>query len=117
MRLTCITCPRGCTLEVALGSDGAVLSVTGNACKRGEAYARSEVANPVRTVTTTVPVEGSADSKVVSVKTAAPVPKDRVHAVVAALAHVTATAPVEIGDVILANVAGTGIDVIATRRA
>ena len=114
--LTCIRCPRGCALTVEL-EDGQVTSVAGNACKRGEIYARAEVTNPVRTVTSVVPVEDSETAHMVSVKTAGEVPKAKVLDVVAALSDVSVQAPVEIGDVIYENVCGTGIDIVATRRA
>ncbi len=115
--LTCIRCPRGCSVTVTLADDGSIAGVTGNSCMRGDKYARDEVAHPVRVVTSTVPVVGSATEKMVSVKTAGDVPKGRVFDVVRELAHVTATAPVHIGDVILADVAGTGVDIVATKDA
>lgn len=114
--LTCIRCPRGCRVSVGLGAGGSVLAVTGNACPRGDSYARAEVSAPVRTVTTTVPVEGGSQRRV-AVKTAREVPRDAVLDVVRALADVRAVAPVEIGDVIARDVAGTGVDVVATSRA
>lgn len=114
--LTCIRCPRGCRVRVGLGAGGSVLAVTGNACPRGDSYARAEVSAPVRTVTTTVPVEGGSQRRV-AVKTAREVPRDAVLAVVRALAGARAVAPVEIGDVIARDVAGTGVDVVATGRA
>lgn len=114
--LTCIKCPRGCQVSVVL-LDGHVESVSGNSCKRGEIYARSEVVNPVRTVTTTVPVEGSATERMVSVKTSRDVPKSKVLDVMAAVMPLTATAPVKIGDVICQDIAGTGADLIATKGA
>lgn len=114
--LTCIRCPRGCRVRVGLGAGGSVLAVTGNACPRGDSYARAEVSAPVRTVTTTVPVEGGSQRRV-AVKTAREVPRDAVLDVVRALAGARALAPVEIGDVIARDVAGTGVDVVATSRA
>ena len=114
--LTCINCPLGCLLTVTL-ADGEVVSVEGNTCKRGEVYGRKEVTNPTRIVTTTVPVVGSQTEHMVSVKTAQDVPKGKIFDVVAALKGVTAQAPVAIGDVILADVAGTGVDIIATKGA
>lgn len=114
--LTCIRCPRGCRVRVGLGAGGSVLAVTGNACPRGDSYARAEVSAPVRTVTTTVPVEGGSQRRV-AVKTAREVPRDAVLDVVSALAGARAVAPVEIGDVIARDVAGTGVDVVATGRA
>lgn len=115
--LTCIRCPRGCRITVALGAGGEVEALSGNACPRGDAYARAEVAAPVRMVTTTVPVDRARDVARVAVKTAREVPKDAVLDVVRALADVRATAPVEIGDVVARDVAGTGVNVIATSRA
>lgn len=114
--LICINCPMGCPLTVTL-ENGEVTSVTGNTCPRGDNYGRKEVTNPTRIVTTTVPVTGSANERMVSVKTATDIPKDKIFDVVRALTNVSATAPVEIGDVILANVADTGVDVVATKRA
>ena len=73
--------------------------------------------NPTRIVTTTVPVDGSATERMVSVKTASDIPKGKIFDVVRELKGVRAQAPVEIGDVVLSNVAGTGVDVIATKRA
>lgn len=110
--LTCINCPIGCTLTVSI-ENGAVTGVKGNGCKRGETYAYTEVTAPVRTVTSTVPLTGGRNP-VLSVKTASPVPKSEVFAVLKSLKHVTAVAPVKIGDVVLKNAAGLGIDVIAT---
>ncbi len=114
--LICINCPMGCPLTVTL-EDGEVTSVTGNTCPRGDAYGRKEVTNPTRIVTTTVPVDGSATEHMVSVKTATDIPKGKIFDVVAALTDVRAQAPVAIGDVILANVANTGVDVVATKSA
>lgn len=114
--LICINCPLGCPLTVTL-TDGEVTSVTGNTCKRGDVYGRKEVTNPTRIVTTSVPVDGSPRERMVSVKTASDIPKHKIFDIMAALDGVRATAPVSIGDVILANVCDTGVDVIATKSA
>ena len=114
--LICINCPMGCPLTVTL-EDGEVLSVKGNTCPRGDSYGRKEVTNPTRIVTTSVPVDGSKAERMVSVKTEHDIPKGKIFDVVQELAGVRAQAPVAIGDVILANVAGTGVNVIATKNA
>ena len=114
--LICINCPLGCPLVVTL-EDGEVASVAGNTCGRGEAYGRKEVTNPTRIVTTSVPVEGSLTERMVSVKTESDIPKGTIFDVVEALRGVRLHAPVEIGDVVLPNVCGTGVNVVATRRA
>lgn len=113
--LICIGCPMGCPLTVEMNGTE-VVSVTGNTCPRGDAYARKEVTNPTRIVTSTVKVE---DGKVdmVSVKTKEDIPKGKIFECVKALKGITVEAPVHIGDVILKDVAGTGVDIIATKNA
>ena len=89
IELTCIGCPMGCPLIVTM-EDGAVTSVTGNTCPRGDAYARKEVTAPTRTVTSTVRV-ADRPTTMVSVKTAAPVPKAEITAALAAGALAVST--------------------------
>ena len=115
--LTCIRCPMGCALTVELDDSGAVTSVTGNSCPRGAQYGRDEVTNPVRTVTTSMPVVGASHAPRGSVQTQTDGPKGKVFDVIAALAGLTAQAPVAIGDVLVHDVAGTGVDVVATSNA
>lgn len=113
--LTCIGCPLGCSITVTLEGKE-VKEVTGNTCKRGKDYACKEVTNPTRIVTSTVRLSGSeTGAVVVCCKTAQDIPKGKIFDVVAALKDVVAKAPVAIGDVVLADVAGTGVDVIATK--
>ena len=113
--LICINCPLGCHLSVD-DKDLANVKVTGNTCPRGVTYAVSEVTAPKRMVTSSVPVVGSKVLRV-SVKTSAPIPKDKIIKCLAQIKTVTATAPVKIGDVLLANVCDSGADIIATREA
>ena len=81
----------------------------------GDVYARKEVTNPTRIVTSTVKVSnGTAD--MVSVKTKEDVPKEKIFDCMRALKDVTVQAPVHIGDVVLKNVAGTGVDMVATKN-
>ena len=112
MEITCINCPVGCRLAVEL-ENGQVVSVTGNTCPRGVTYAKQECVDPLRMVTAVVPVEGSAAP--LSVKTKSPIPKKEIANCMQALANVKLTAPIKAGDVVLANVCGTGVDVIATK--
>ena len=111
--LICIGCPLGCNLTVEMDG-GQVVSVNGNTCKRGDDYARTELTDPRRIVTSTVPVAGG-NLPVVSVKTASDIPKGKIRECLCALKGVTLTAPVQIGDVIVENVADTGVDVVATK--
>ena len=109
--LICIGCPIGCPIVVEM-EDGKVLSVTGNTCPRGESYARKEVTNPTRIVTTTVRVDGG-KVPMINVKTERDIPKDKIFECIAALRGVTMKAPVHIGDIILENVADTGVNIVA----
>ena len=103
--LTCIGCALGCAITVTM--DGStVTAVIGNTCPRGDAYARKEVTNPTRIVTSTVRVNGGI-YPMANVKTASDIPKGRIFDCVNAL---------KIGDVVLSDVAGTGVDIIAARN-
>ena len=112
--LICIGCPLGCMFTVEM-DNGEVVNVTGNTCPRGKTYAEKEVTNPTRIVTSTVVVEGGV-APMVSCKTAADIPKGKIFDVTEALKDVKAQAPVAIGDVLLADVAGTGVDIVATKN-
>ena len=93
--------------------DGEEMRVSGNQCKRGETYCRQEVSCPVRTVTSLVAVVGG-EHPLCPVKTAQAVPKDRIPEVLAILRSLRAQAPIAMGDVLLRDIAGTGIDLVAT---
>ena len=110
--ITCINCPVGCRMTVTI-ENGVVTSVTGNTCKRGEKYAHQECIAPERMVTAVVPVEGS--FMPLSVKTRTPIPKKQIKECMAALSKLSLKAPIEIGSTVLADVCGTGVDIIATR--
>ena len=112
--LTCINCPVGCFLKVEMDGED-VIRVSGNTCRRGDIYARKEVTNPTRIVTTTVKVSNGI-SDTVSVKTKEDIPKAKIFACVQALKGIEVQAPAHIGDVILKNVAETGVDIVATRN-
>ena len=111
--LICIGCPMGCMMTVSM-ENGEVIEVKGNTCKRGDVYARKEVTNPTRIVTSSVRVSGGV-LPVVSVKTKEDIPKGKIKECMKALQQVEVQAPICIGDVVLANVADTGVDVIATK--
>lgn len=109
--LTCIGCPLGCALTVTMEGKE-VKEVKGNTCAKGDIYARKEVTNPTRIVTTTVKVSGG-KVPMINVKTQSDIPKDKIFDCVAALKGLTIQAPVVIGDVVLADVAGTGVNIVA----
>ena len=110
MKMICINCPKGCEMDVSVEGDN--VSVTGHTCPRGEAYAKSEVTNPTRMVTGLVRVAGM--RKPLPVKTKTAIPKSKIDTTLFALHQATVQLPVKIGDVVIPNVADTGVDVVAT---
>lgn len=109
--ITCIVCPRGCTVTADM--QGEIITVTGNACKRGEKHAIAEILHPVRSLTSIVRVSNRRDT-MVSVKSAAPIPKEKMFDIMKRIHAASVEAPVKIGDVILADVFGT--EIIATKE-
>lgn len=110
---TCICCPLGCRIEVALDENGQVSEVSGYTCKRGDDYAAQEAVAPERMVTAVLCVSGCLEP--VSVKTQRPVPKAAMKDVLAAVAALRLDAPVAAGDVLIEDVCGTGVAVVATK--
>ena len=109
--LTCIVCPKGCTLSV----DAAKKEVTGHGCKRGKDYGLAEVTNPTRVLTTTVAIQNAIHPRL-PVKTSQPIPKGKLLEAMAVIETIRVTSPVQIGDVIYPNLLDTGIDLIACSR-
>lgn len=108
----CIRCPLGCNISVEL-EGGDIKSITGNTCPRGADYVTGELTDPRRIVTSLVRVKDG-ELPVVSVKTAADIPKDKIGDCVRALKEIELTAPVRMGDVVVENVCGTGVNIVAT---
>ena len=109
--ITCIGCPMGCTMTAEV--EGETITVTGHTCPRGEKNAIGEIKNPVRSLTSSIRVTNREDT-MVSVKSAAPVPKDKMFEIMEKIRAAGVEAPVKIGDVILSDVCGT--EIIATKE-
>ena len=109
--LICIVCPKGCHLQV---DDEHGYTVTGNSCPRGAEYGKTELLHPTRVLTSTVRVDGGLHRRL-PVKTTAPIPKELMFEAMNALNRVTLTAPVTVGQVVIHDLLGTGVDVVATR--
>lgn len=110
IELICITCPRGCHLKVDEN-----LNVTGNMCPRGALYAKAELTHPVRMVTSSVFVDSLVESRL-PVKTKDPIPKELIFKVMEEINKVSVKAPIKIGDVIIKDVLGSGVDIVATKN-
>ena len=109
----CVSCPVGCAIKVTYEGDK-VLKVEGNTCPRALAFAQKEISNPERVFATTVRVIGG-KLPVCPVRSRGPVPKSQVFEISRAVAALSVEAPIEIGQVILANACDTGVDIIASR--
>lgn len=107
--LICILCPRGCRLQV---DDD--LNVTGNFCPRGIIYAKTEMTNPTRVLTSTVKIKAK-NAVRLSVKTSQAVPKGKMFDCMRELDKVMVEAPIHIGDVVIHNICDTGVNVVATK--
>lgn len=109
--ITCIVCPRGCRMTADIQAER--ITVTGHSCNRGEKHAVAEILHPVRSLTSIVRVSNRRDT-MVSVKSADPIPKEEMFAIMERIHATTVEAPIEIGDVILDNICGTKI--VATKQ-
>ena len=109
--LVCIVCPKGCRLHV---DDENGYTVTGNSCPRGAEYGKNEIQNPTRVLTSTVHLTGGAYRRC-PVKTEKAVPKGKLLDIMKELNHVEVASPVSIGQVVLTNAAGTGVNVVVTK--
>lgn len=110
--LVCIVCPKGCRLQV---DEKHGYAVTGNRCLRGAEYGKSELLHPTRVLTSTVCIQGALHRRL-PVKTTAPIPKELMFQAMDALNGVRLTAPVHLGQVVIHDLLGTGVDVVATRE-
>ena len=111
--MICIGCPLGCNLTVKI--DGENIEVNGNTCPNGERYAKDEITNPTRIVTSTIKVLDGSEVRV-SCKTERAIPKDKIFACMDEIKKTKVKAPIKIGDVLIQGVAGTDINIIATKN-
>ena len=132
--LTCITCPIGCALTADIGPGGvdSGITVTGNRCTRGAAYAKEEIRAPKRVVTATCGIDGASGeascgiigasggaalvSRRAPVKSSVPCPKEKINELLADIYKTRVSLPIKAGDTVLADWRGTGIDVVAVRN-
>lgn len=112
IEMTCIVCPKGCRLNVDTG--GTEIIVTGNDCARGIPYAKKELTNPTRVVTSTVAIEGAIHKRL-PVKTDRDIDKNLNFDVIQELEKVKLQSPIKINEIIIENILNTGANIIATR--
>lgn len=112
-KLICIVCPVGCRLEITGTTD--TLEIAGNQCKRGPVYAKDEITNPTRMVCTTVKIENGIHS-VIPVKTDKPIQEKYKIEIMELINKAKVISPVKVGDVIISNILGTDVNIVATRN-
>jgi CxxC motif-containing protein len=112
--MICIVCPKGCRLQVDEKPDGEII-VMGNGCNRGIPYAKKELTNPTRVITSTVKIRGGIHKRL-PVKTSTDIPKGLNFDVMRELEKIEVKAPIKVGTVLIKNVLGTGADIVATRN-
>ena len=112
-KIICVACPKGCRLKV--NRDGETFVVTEQGCKRGEQYARQEMTDPRRMVATTVQVENGSHP-LLPVYTSAPFPKAKIRPLLDEIRKLKLAPPIGMGEVVMKNALGTGIDVVASRE-
>ena len=108
--LICIICPRGCHLTV-----DDELNVSGNTCPRGAVYAKQELTHPTRTLTSTVRVVSKTEA-MLPVKSNKPLPKEKIFDAMEVINKTCVKAPIKIGDVVIKNIFGLGVDIVATKN-
>lgn len=110
--ITCIRCPKGCL--VTLDTDNPEGTIKGYACPNGREYAINELTHPMRTISSTVEIKGGIHPRI-PVKTNGDIPKEKIFEVMNEINKISITSPVKCGDVLLRDVLGTGIDIVACR--
>ena len=111
-KIRCTTCPFGCEIEVLQNDDGSIEKITGNACKRGEAYAECEVTDPRRTLTSTVKIIAEFESRM-PVKTDKPIAKKNFFTAMEIIKNIEISAPCRAGDIIYPDFTEKNISLIA----
>jgi len=111
--ILCIVCPNGCRLNAEKSAEGFGYAISGNRCQRGIDFAIAEITNPMRTLTTTVRTSFPG-IPVLPVRTAGEIPKGKIMEAIKYLNAITVSRPLGIGKVVVENILGLGVDIIAT---
>ena len=113
--MCCTTCPSGCTLTVSIDDQGNIAKVQGNKCPRGEVFAQGEWTDPVRTLTSTAFAVLEGKEYLIPVKSRQPISKMKMKKAMEEINEIVIDHPVTMGDVLLEDLAGTGIELVACK--
>ncbi len=110
--IICIGCPTGCQISVEM--EGArVLKIEGNRCPKGAEYAAQEAVEPMRVFTGLMRAENC--EKPFAVRSDRPVPKNKMLECAAELKQRRPETPVHIGEIVFADILGTGANIVAAQ--
>lgn len=115
MNLTCIICPLGCSIDMKV-ENGEIIDIGGNDCKRGIDFAKTEFYNPQRMVTTMVTLN-EGEYPFLPVISESEIPKKNLKDCIRLLQSIKVKAPIKMGDIVIENILGTGINIIAAKTA
>ncbi|MFC1767837.1 DUF1667 domain-containing protein [Candidatus Margulisiibacteriota bacterium] len=110
----CIMCPLGCAITVKTDDSGGITEIIGSKCPKGEKYIKDEITRPMRVLTSTVHVDGGSFSRL-PVRTSGLIPKDKIFDCMKEIYKLKAKAPVKTGNILVKDILGLGVDIIATR--
>jgi CxxC motif-containing protein len=113
-KFICIMCPLGCAITVKSDDSGNITEIIRSKCPKGEKYVRGEFTRPMRVLTSTVAIEGTSFSRL-PVRTSDLIPKDKIFECMKEIQKVKVKGPVKNGDIMVKNILGLGLDIIATR--
>ncbi|MDR2589376.1 MAG: DUF1667 domain-containing protein [Oscillospiraceae bacterium] len=110
-KLYCTNCSKLCLISIV--GTGPAMHIEGYKCDKGFEYAEKEAADPHRVLTTTVRTKFP-DVSMISVKTDGEIPKFRIPKAMLELAEVVVDSELAVGDVIVEDIAETGVSVVIT---
>jgi len=113
-KLTCIECPLGCSLKIDV-ENSKVITISGNKCPKGKTYATSEIENPKRILTTTIPTKGLS-IKMLPVRTDKAIPKEKISKAIEEIKKININKPVRVGDIIVKDFLGLAVNLVTTRE-
>ena len=108
----CIACPNSCKLTVWEDAEG--IHVEGAVCPRGVKHGENEYTCPKRMLTTTVMINNGSHPRI-AVVSSDEIPKSQLEDCLAQLYALEVEAPVTRGQVLIADICGTGVDIVASR--
>lgn len=114
IEMSCIVCPMSCHLSVQLSDENQIISVVGNQCPRGDAYARQECVHPLRMLTSTVKINHALIQRC-PVVSSQEIPKEKMFDVMKEIQKIEVNAPIRINQVLIKDVCHLGVDIISSR--